>query len=36
MEGVERQRGGSHFAWEREWGVPKSYDNTETLVISMY
>jgi len=22
IEGVERQRGGSHFALEREWGDP--------------
>jgi hypothetical protein len=30
IQGVERQRGGSHFAWEVRGGGPKSY---ETLVI---
>ncbi len=34
-QGVERQRGGSHFARERGWTVegPKSYDSIETLVL---
>ncbi len=35
IQGIERQRVGSHFPRERQWGDggPKSYDSTETVVL---